>query len=216
MAVRSGPDGVSTFLRQKGYWEISAASQITSGLGGNVTLPAAGSGTFLDVGGNMGYFSLLFAHRGDSVITVEPMPANRAAIEATLCLNPDLRDRVTVVPMAIGSAAELGRSCVVRPQWHRNPQDGVVHCGEGLTCRSNATAEQLKAHKGMVKTHDEWHALPCEAVSMTTIDVLLDRLKPASIDAVKMDVEGHECNVLESAASLFRIYRPTVVVAELP
>lgn len=41
-----------------------------------------------------GYYSFLFAKAGYNVLAFEPMPHNRRAIEATLCLNPDIRTTI--------------------------------------------------------------------------------------------------------------------------
>ena len=57
--------------------------------------------TFLDIGANLGYYTLLFAQYGHDVLAVEPMAYNRNALAASLCLNPTLASRITLVAAAL-------------------------------------------------------------------------------------------------------------------
>lgn len=56
-----------------------------------------------DCGANLGVFSLLAAFRGAEVFAFEPIPDARKILGQTLALNPDLRERVHVVPYALGA-----------------------------------------------------------------------------------------------------------------
>ena len=49
---------------------------------------------FLDIGANLGWYSMLFAQAGFDVIAVEAMQRNADAIRSTLCLNPRLSSKV--------------------------------------------------------------------------------------------------------------------------
>ena len=42
--------------------------------------------TFIDIGANLGYYSLLFIASGYKVYAIEPFGANRRALQASLCL----------------------------------------------------------------------------------------------------------------------------------
>ncbi|CAE8589106.1 unnamed protein product, partial [Polarella glacialis] len=53
-----------------------------------------------------------------------------------------------------------------------------------------------------------------QEVPVRTLDSVLAELKPSSIDAVKIDIEGHECKVLASGGSLFSKYAPKLVQVE--
>ena len=54
-----------------------------------------------DCGANLGVFSLLAAYRGADVYAFEPISAARAELRRTLDLNPELKNRVHVVPAAL-------------------------------------------------------------------------------------------------------------------
>ena len=66
------------------------------------TLLAHKHGSVLDIGANVGIYSLLAAYAGLTVLAFEPMPRNRALLAATLCANPVLARRITVHPVALG------------------------------------------------------------------------------------------------------------------
>jgi FkbM family methyltransferase len=188
-------DWVSTRIRRVGFWEILDVGDI----GGLIDAPARGPGVLLDVGANIGFYTLLFAHTGWAVIAIEAMRVNRMAIETTLCLNPDLRTRVTLVAAVVGNpVAGSGDSCVVRSQHSRNVGDGTLTCGPGLVCRLKSDTK-----------------LGCDEVVLSTIDNLLSDLKPRAIDVVKMDIEGAECAALAGGQSIFTKYRPALVQLEL-
>ena len=57
-----------------------------------------------DCGANLGVFSLLAAYRGADVYAFEPISAARAELRRTLDLNPELKNRVHVVPAALSDA----------------------------------------------------------------------------------------------------------------
>ncbi len=52
---------------------------------------------FVDVGGNIGTFSLSVAAHGFSVLTFEAMFANAQTIRHSICANPGMEERVTLV-----------------------------------------------------------------------------------------------------------------------
>ena len=220
MAVHERKDWVSNMIVWNGFWEIRGPSEFLNGLAGTVKharLPRPG-GTFLDIGANIGYYSLLFADRGDRVIAIEPLFRNRAAIQATLCLNPDLRARVRIVAAALGTRADVanGVSCTMRPQVQRNLGNGMLECGRNHTCRSPEppSPDTLTQRTGMSVTLAQWRQLPCEEVPLRTLDAVLTELKPSYLKTVKIDVEGHECLALDGGETIFTIYRPRLLVAE--
>lgn len=201
--IGGGVDWVSGYILKEGFWEIRSPQELADLGGSGKQLPPHGS-TFLDIGGNIGYFSALFAHHGFNVITVEPMTRNRAALEATLCLNPDLRPRVTVVAAALGAASDAGTPCIIRSWKANNRGNAELRCGGAYTCEQSNARFKLDADD-------------CESVTTRTLDGVLAELAPKSIELAKFDVEGSECNILKGGASLFSKaeYRPTYAQFEM-
>jgi len=195
MAVLSARDIVSDSVAKTGQWEVAGIEQMAHRSG--VHLPA--SGTFLDIGANLGYYSLLFAKQGYRVIAVEPGTNNRRAINASLCMNPDIAGLVQVLPLALTDASEIGNTrCVLRStNTQINIGNMALTCGRAAEVKACGQREQA-----------------CEEVLVKTLDSLLLDLKPSSVDAVKMDVEGHECNILRSGETLFSTYAPKLVQVE--
>lgn len=218
IAVHERNDWVSDMIAWHGVWEMNGPSAFLNGLahmGKDVRLPRPG-GTFLDIGANVGYYTLMFADRGDYVIAIEPLARNRAAIEATLCLNPDLVSRVRLVATALGTTTESGWQCVMRPQVRRNLGNGVLECGHNYTCNSPEppSADTLTQRTGKSITLAQWRQLPCDDVPLQTLDAVLAEIKPSNIKIVKMDIEGRECSALKGGRTLFTIYRPRLLLAE--
>lgn len=196
MVVRSEENHISRDGDKKGWGKFRNVSDMAKEMG--VTLPRRG--VFLDVGANVGYYSLLFAQAGWSVIAVEPMTQNRQALEATLCLNPALKPLVTVVSAAMGTERDAKQgTCTVRSHDATHAGDGVLECG--------------RAAVPCGKTDGDANVL-CEDVLMKTMDAVLAELRPPSVDVVRVDVEGSECGVFEGGASLFKKYHPRALKVE--
>ena len=224
--VRSGADVVSRFVRREGHWEVFDPSHLFHLARLNDTSP----GTMLDVGANLGFYSLTFVKAGWDVIAIEPLTSNRIAFNMSLCLNPDVARRVRVVPAALGGSTDGRGACVVRSYESTNLGDGVLTCGpKAVPCAADhGPALTERPHNdddggggggGGGSAHAVARAQTrlaglCETVRLATLDAVLAELKPARIDAVKIDVEGFECEALAGGESLFTRYRPRLLQVE--
>lgn len=235
MTVTHG-DWVSHVLTKKQFWEIRDAAEMTQLAPSNAALsPIPARGLFIDIGANLGYYSLLFASMGWAVIAIEAKPSNQQALNASLCMNEQLRRHVTVVPTAAGPR---GR-CVLRshrvnrasPQLLCNesatdPESGWLQagccpasCGEcgPIGRRVDPDAACAKRRGGLACCFDT-----CEHVDVTPLDAVLlpwlpiaHRHKAASRPViVKIDIEGSECDAFASGQSLFTSFRPTIIQFE--
>jgi len=194
MVVLSGGDIVSDEVRSKGWWDLKRASDLLQPQG--ISLHT--NGTFLDVGGNLGYYSLLFAQAGYNVLTVEPMTRNLQAIEASLCLNPHLKSKIKVLPFALVSPSQVAMKCFIRST------NEAINRGNGhLQCGMPGEVQACAPHDGN-----------CDEVVVKTLDAVLAEVKPSSINVVKMDIETYECKVLEGGQSLFTKYLPQLLKVE--
>jgi hypothetical protein len=99
MSTRT-PDFVSSRIKRDGFWEIRHPDEMMR-LADSVA--PRGDGVFIDIGANIGWYSFLFAQFGYKVYAIEAMPANQKAIQATMCLNPQLAQKITLIPSAIGT-----------------------------------------------------------------------------------------------------------------
>ena len=91
-------DVISGNIAFTGFYEL--------GLSHRIGKMARGGGLFVDVGANMGYFSLLWAglNPAGRVIAFEAAPRNIALLENNIRQN-GLSDRITLVPKAAGDRA---------------------------------------------------------------------------------------------------------------
>lgn len=131
-------------------------------------------GVFVDVGANLGWFTLQAARlpQVQRVVAVEPDVVNHGLLQANLDAN-GLGERVDAVACALGGGSGLARL---------NRYKG-----------SNLGRHSLAVDHGQGGT---W-------VPVESLDVLLDRLKlgDAPLAAIKVDVEGYEPLVLAGASS---------------
>ena len=125
MSTRT-PDFVSSRIKRDGFWEIRHPDEMMR-LADSVA--PRGDGVFIDIGANIGWYSFLFAQFGYKVYAIEAMPANQKAIQATMCLNPQLAQKITLIPSAIGT----GERCLLRT-FHRGDSNGELLCGDHVDC----------------------------------------------------------------------------------
>jgi len=203
MFTSEGNDLMSADITKHGFWELQHPQELAALADG--VIPEGG--VFLDIGANIGYYSMLFAKFGYDVIAIEPMPQNVAAIIASLCLNPDIIPRITLIHSALVSPEESTQTCVVKVHGH-NRRNGVLSCHhfrDGIFSHgrfpSSLTCDCYSCH--------------CEEVPVTTLDALLAKLNPSKVTVAKMDVEGFECNVFKGGESLMTRYRPQFMQVEL-
>jgi FkbM family methyltransferase len=131
-------------------------------------LPAGG--TFVDVGANWGYFTLLAAHLAGAagrVVALEPDPR----LHASLAANVGRNALAHVTPLAVAAAARHGTMALA----------GFDEAGENWGLSSLAGAGG---------------AGPTFQVPARPLDDVLDGLGVGPVDLVKVDVEGAEPLVL--------------------
>lgn len=145
---------------------------------------AAKATVLWDVGALFGFFSLAFALKGADrrALAFEPNPGSRAKLEECLHLNPAAR--VEVYDFAVGLP------------------DKVVEFERGFhyTAVTESPAQQ-----------GEENSAPRETVAIKTmsIDELIER-NFAPPDILKIDVEGHEFDVLQGARKLLLAKKPVL------
>lgn len=221
-------DFVTESLRTEGFYEIRSPQDMAKHARVRAAVPPPPA-VFVDIGGNIGYYSLLFAKFGYRVITFEPLSGNRRAIEAGLCMNPELRSRVTLIPAATGrpsaGGAAANESCVVMSSTNAqsglaggaNRGNGEMRCAPGLTCAAHIRAREasLAAAGGAPPDHFNRSAYLCDEVRVVSVDAELRRLGVHSVDVMKLDIEGAECLALQGAQRVLAQAHPLFVQCEV-
>jgi FkbM family methyltransferase len=142
-------------------------------------------GTMLDVGANLGVYTLTAAKQvgpGGRVISVEAVPTVAAALRENI--NRNGCSWVTVVEAAAGAGE--GEAKIGKPTGSNNSGEFMVGDhgdGEGTF-----------------------------SVRVRTLDDILAEAGVAKVDFVKMDIEGSEFDALRGASRLLRVDRPAFVI----
>jgi FkbM family methyltransferase len=174
-----GDDIVSNNVRATGRYDDVTLSNLLS-----VLTPAQsrhGQAVLMDIGANVGFFTIVAASLGHYVLAYEAFRSNVDLILLSVCLNPGLQRRVTVFHAAL---SDVPQECMLL-SGPRNFGDGYLRCdGEvvppGYALRSKLTTSRL------------------------------DAMVPASVprvDVMKIDIEGAELEALRGGAQLFKGYR---------
>lgn len=146
--------------------------------------------TVIDVGANIGYFALLEATitgNEGSVYAFEPNPAARDTLGRNVALN-GVDGWVTVVPYAVSDEIGTREFCISHhSNWSRLTSDFEADCNR------------------VIET------------PVVRLDSFLDNqeIDPASVRAVRMDVEGHEYAILSGMESVLTATSELVLFIEL-
>ncbi|KAI7840994.1 hypothetical protein COHA_005223 [Chlorella ohadii] len=152
----------------------------------------------LDIGANLGWFSLQAAAAGFSVLAVEPMPHNQGAFRRTLCENPDLAARITLIPKGLSDKPRKCRLYVNK----NNVGNGVP------VCEGAAFAELQNSPE--FKLAGEFELTTLDDLFSSAVGMLAGRLQ-----VIKIDVEGFEPQVFAGGRKFTAAAQPQYIVAEL-
>lgn len=142
----------------------------------------------LDVGANVGYFSMLMAalaYRGN-VYAFDPLPLNAALLRASAELN-DFKN-IKIIESAVGAS------------------DGEVSLTQSTdSAYSSIRDTKRKAVERIIR------------VPMITLDTFITNYSIQAVDVIKIDVEGAEGLVLNGSRALLSdaVRRPRVILMEL-
>ncbi|GBG00519.1 hypothetical protein Rsub_13269, partial [Raphidocelis subcapitata] len=161
-------------------------------LAGRAGWRAPASAFVVDVGANIGWFTLNAAAAGGTVAAFEAMPSNIALLRASLCANPWLMARVALYGTGLGTRRE---ACAIISS-RANTGDGHTVCGDAAGERAAQSGGGEYELRG--------------SISVMRLDSLVDR----DVQVVKLDVEGYEMEVLSGAAALLRQRRVWYLLTE--
>lgn len=151
-------------------------------------------GTVLDVGANIGAFTVMAAKLGASVVAVEPHPANRERLERHLNIN-DVGAQVHVVPLAVGPVAGEHLTMV--------GDGGGAHLGDGDIKVETTTLDDLVAQHGPIR----FLKMDVEGAEYAAFHTVSDRTMLA-IERMALEVHGpvmpHLAHLDEDGGHLMR------------
>jgi len=191
LAVYKKGDIVSDAIRKSGTWETHPWKALK---------PYMSAGTiFVDIGANIGWYTLNLA-RHHNVVAFEPFASNLALLNASLCANPLLKTRVSVMAHGLSDTATR---CDLYQVPSVNFGDTVSACdGDGGQGKREGLEKAGYSKLGEMRAY---------RLGDVADDALLQAEK-----VVKMDVEGHEYAVIQGAERFFTTgNRPLAVYAEV-
>lgn len=145
-------------------------------------------GVFLDVGANIGIFSLLAAslHSRVQVFSFEPDP------QALSCLKRSVVEN------------KLERICVVAKGVSDRSGDGTIffdqrnHGGHSMILESIAAEGRSEQHRAQIE--------------LITLDSFVGQNDLPAVDVIKIDVQEHESAVLRGSFEIVKKFQPIVIV----
>lgn len=172
--------GFSPHMIFEGYWEFWLSQHFA-----RVINPGD---TVIDVGANLGYYTILSADlvgEGGRVVAIEPNPDVFCQLSASVSVN-GYRGRVDARNVALAASGESGSKAFFVPS------------GEPKNGRFLAPGENVERL----------------AASGTLSEVALGRIDPEDfqrVDFIKIDVEGAELAVLDHLRPVLEKFRPKLV-----
>ncbi|MBL7714972.1 MAG: FkbM family methyltransferase [Bdellovibrionales bacterium] len=143
-----------------------------------------GGRTFVDIGSNVGIFSVLAAQTFKKVHAFEPLPS----VFETLQKNSKPQGNMSVHNVALSDQSGS-------VTFHFNP------LGSGGSSIEGVPAHHLEKTNKVARTFD---------VQARTLDSYLDEIQ--DVDFIKIDVEGHETSALRGASKTIEKFRPALFV----
>jgi FkbM family methyltransferase len=139
----------------------------------------------LDIGANLGFYSLLLADRvgpDGRVVAFEPTDFAYAKLNENLAANPALATRVTARrAILVAGPGEVAPTSIVS-NWPLNGSEPVDPSSRGVSCQSRARS--------------------------VTLDDALAPLEPGVWISSKLDVDGHETAVLLGGRATIERFHP--------
>jgi FkbM family methyltransferase len=142
----------------------------------------------IDVGANLGEWTVPFARKigpAGRVLAIEPAPRSAAALESTLTANA--LHQAEILRCAIGDHDDVAQFAVP-----------IV-----TSARTDTGTARIGA---ACAGHDALQ------VPLRSLDSLAAERDLARLDLIKVDVEGHERQVLDGAAAILDRHRPVLVI----
>jgi FkbM family methyltransferase len=141
----------------------------------------------LDVGANVGFWTLAMAKVAGCVHAFEPHPANYARLVQNIKMNG-----------LVVQAHQLGLS----------DHKATLR----LSLREDFAAGASTGNAAIVTDERIRHTFDCININVDTLDAIFPTLALSRLDFVKVDIEGHEDFFLKGAATIISRFRPVMLL----
>ena len=153
-------------LDKNGKWESIETNFILNNFPPN--------GVFMDIGANIGYFSLVVAKQFNNakVYAVEPVSKTYEILCKNIAFN-QYQEKIIPINSAVGN------------------QQGVVDIIDNWGPKNHIFVDSLNLSKNQKHSH--------ETVEVRTLDNIVNKLEISEIDLIKVDIEGYESYFIDGA-----------------
>lgn len=180
-------DIVSNAIKGDKFWDKTTVNAILN----NIDV----EDTFVDIGANLGWFSILIASQGYTVHAIEPFTSNAKLLQLSMCLNPDLKKYITVHNHGLGVVSE---NCDLFQIPNRNIGDTHSICDKQIK-QSFLSRGYKKIGSMNTKTLDDM--------------VLHNELRLGNW-ILKIDTEGYEARIMRGAQNVLQSNPPHFIATE--
>jgi len=163
---------VARRLHQHGYWEPDYTRNVMSAL---QLYPSA---TFLDIGSNLGTFSLMAAAMGRNAVAVDAVYYNLAHTFASMKLTG--KGHIRLVYNSVNDQAGIELYPYLSQEYRKAQQ---------------AAATYLTTKESLDSGEKDWKLVVAPKVVSVTTEMLLADIKEDTV-ILKIDIEGYECKAL--------------------
>ena len=163
--------------------------------------------SLIDIGGNIGMYSLHAASHGRNAIAFEPLQINQEKLCQSTLLSPGFGEKIKIVPRALTNENNLtyvdfntewfDKAVFKRNRGQKNY--GTMMTGAGLDKKPDGVLGQNYALATTVDSMKNLHILP----------------PPGSHIVLKVDVEGSECRALAGASEYLHTVNIDYVALEM-
>lgn len=171
---------ISRVLKQNGYWDLATTFFLSN------KLKNCKSCVFIDIGANIGYFTLLAAKLGINVYAFEPNSLNLNALHLSISKN-QLTKQITLFPLGLSDRDD---EFLLQLLYGNNLGTGEL--SENMTTNYNCIVNCELNY-----THRQ------EIIRTTTLDNLIYLIKHKTV-VIKMDVQSHECYVVRGGKQFLK------------
>lgn len=148
----------------------------------------------MDIGANIGAHSLAMGKSAGSsgrVYAIEATEYAYSKLQANIALNPELSDQVAAVHCILTASDDKTGSVEIHSSWPFESE-----------------ADRHSSHQGVTKS--------VGAAPAISLDTLVAAHQITRLDFIKIDVDGHEWDVLSGGRQTFERMRPVIVMEIAP
>ena len=192
MFLYKNKDSVSSSISKFGYWEFKETNSFISALSyysrkKNITQKNI---FFIDIGANIGWFSLILGKLGYNILSFEPSKSNYYILLKNFCLNKEID--MTIINKGLDTLSK---------------NESIYH---PLSNIGNAHIFPRKK-KLNLKNYEK------EEIILTNLKNYISYLKYKNLALIKLDIEGSEAKAIEGGIDLIvKFHIPFIFIEWTP